>query len=142
MCGGPGGSTPGAQVCACSGSGQAFETFEALPEAAGVALLGAGERLEPLRDLVEALVARGLGEAGVHLGLLVGLALDRRLQVVLGGADGAARRRGADLGQEGEWAERVAGLTFGNRAEQRRDVGVALDVGLLREVEVPAVRLA
>ena len=39
-------------------------------------------------------------------------------------------------------AERVAGLAFGDRAEQRGDVRVALDVGLLREVEVPAVRLA
>ena len=39
-------------------------------------------------------------------------------------------------------AERVAGLALRHRAEQRGDVGVALDVGLLREVEVPAVRLA
>ena len=38
--------------------------------------------------------------------------------------------------------ERVTGLALGDRAEQRGDVGVALDVGLLREVEVPAVRLA
>ena len=39
-------------------------------------------------------------------------------------------------------AERVAGLALGDRAEQRGDVGVALDVGLLREVQVAAVRLA
>ena len=38
--------------------------------------------------------------------------------------------------------ERVTGLAFGDRAEQRGDVGVALDVGLLREVEVAAVGLA
>ena len=48
----------------------------------------------------------------------------------------------ADLGEEVEVAERVAGLALGDRAEQRRDVGVALDVGLLREVQVAAVRLA
>ena len=94
------------------------------------------------RDLVEALVARGAGEARVHLGVLVGLALDRRLQVVGGRADRHAGHRVADLGEEVEVAERVAGLALGDRAEQRGDVGVALDVGLLREVEVPAVRLA
>ena len=118
------------------------EGLEALGEAAGVALLGPGERLEPLRDLLEALVASGLGEARVHLGVLVGLALDRRLEVVGGGTDRDAGDRVADLGQEVEVAERVPGLTFGDRAEQRGDVRVALDVGLLREVEVPAVRLA
>src|SRR3954471_16561214 len=118
------------------------EGLEALGEAAGVGLLGAGERLEPLGDLVEALVARRLGEARVHLGVLVGLALDGGLQVVLRAADGDAGDRVADLGEEVEVAERVAGLALGDGAEQRGDVGVALDVGLLREVEVAAVRLA
>src|SRR4051794_2536546 len=47
------------------GSGQ---VLEALTEAAGVGLLGAGQRLQPLGDVLEALVAGGLGEAGVHLG--------------------------------------------------------------------------
>src|SRR5262249_49174047 len=105
-------------------------------EATRVALLGAGERLEPLGDLLEALVTGGLREARVHLGVLVGLARDRGLQVVVGGADRFTRDRVADLGEEVEVTERVAGLTFGDRAEQCRDVGVTLDVGLLREVEV------
>ena len=39
-------------------------------------------------------------------------------------------------------AERVAGLPLGDRAEEGGDVGVALDVGLLGEVQVPAVGLA
>jgi hypothetical protein len=39
-------------------------------------------------------------------------------------------------------AERVARLTLGDGAEQGGDVGVALDVGLLGEVEVAAVGLA
>src|SRR5580765_2369649 len=56
--------------------------LEALGEAAGVALLGPGQGLQPLGDLLEALLAGGLGEARVHLGVLVGLALDGRLQVV------------------------------------------------------------
>ena len=50
--------------------------------------------------------------------------------------------RVADLGEEVEVAERVTGLALGDRAEQRGDVGVALDVGLLREVQVAAVGLA
>ena len=65
---------------------------------------------------------------------------DLRLSVVA--PTGDAGHRVADLGEEVEVAERVAGLTFGDRAEQRGDVGVALDVGLLREVEVAAVGLA
>jgi hypothetical protein len=48
----------------------------------------------------------------------------------------------ADLGEKIEVAEGVPGLAFRNRAEQRGNVGIALDVGLLREVEVPTVRLA
>ncbi len=38
--------------------------------------------------------------------------------------------------------ERVTRLSFGHGAEQRGDVGVALHVGLLREVQVAAVGLA
>src|SRR6516162_7701318 len=81
------------------------DALETLVEPAGVALLGAGEGLEPFGYLGEALVARRTGEAGVHLGVLVGLAL-------------------------------------GDGPEQGRDVRVTLDVGLLGEVEVAAVRLA
>src|SRR5580700_1851924 len=110
------------------------ERVEALLESAGVRLLGPGQGLEPLGDLFEALVAGGLGEARVHLGVLVGLALDRRLQVVGGAANRNARDRVPDLAEEVKVAERVAGLTLGDRTEQRRDVRVALDVGLLGEV--------
>src|SRR5262249_1017664 len=61
--------------------------LQPLGEASGVRLLGLGERLEPLRDLVEPLRARRLGETGVHLGELVSLALDSRLEVQLGRPD-------------------------------------------------------
>src|SRR4051794_33542497 len=76
------------------------EPFEALGEAAGVALLGAGQGLEPFGDVLEALVAGGLREARVHLRVLVGLTGDGRLQVVGGGADGHVGDGVADLGQE------------------------------------------
>src|SRR5579862_8786084 len=79
--------------------------LEALREAPGVGLLGPGQGLEPLGDLLESLVAGRLREARVHLGVLVGLALDRRLQVVLGGADLRAGDGVAALLQEVEVAE-------------------------------------
>src|SRR5690349_5852230 len=88
------------------------EGFEPLLEPAGVALLGAGERLEPLGDLFEALVASGARETRVHLGVFVRLARDRRLQIVVGGADGDTGDRVTDLGEEVEVAERVARLTL------------------------------
>src|SRR5581483_888419 len=125
-----------------SGNSSGGDALQALGEATGVRLLGACERLEPLRDLVEAFVARGLREARVHLGVLVGLALDGGLEVVLGGADLHVGDGVADLGEEVEVTERVTRLALCDRAEQRRHVGVALDVRLLGEVQVPPVRLA
>src|SRR4051812_49932439 len=117
----PGDAAPGSHTPrTCDRSA---DVFEALREAAGVALLGAGEGLEPLGDLLEALVARRLGEAWVHLGVLVRLALDGRVEVVGGGTDRDARHRVADLGEEVEVAERVTGLALGHRAEQRGHVG-------------------
>src|SRR5512141_2641055 len=96
-------------------SGNVLET---LLEATRVALLGPRECLEPFRDLLEALVTRGLREAGVHLGVLVRLAGDRRLEVVRGRTDRDTRHRVAHLGEEVEVAERVARLAFGDRAEE------------------------
>src|ERR1700722_14557523 len=116
--------------------------LETLREAPGVRLLGPGPRLEPFGNLHEALVARRLGEAGIHLGVLVGLAFDGRLEVVLGGADGHAGDGVAGLAQEVEVPEGVPGLTLGDRPEEGRHVGVALDVRLLGEVQVAAIGLA
>src|SRR5579883_1232374 len=119
----------------------ALEHLEHLGEAACVALLGLRQRLEPLGDVVEALFARGLRHARVHGLVLVRLAGDRALQVLLGVADRLARRRVADLLEVVEVAVRVAGLAVGRLLEVAGDLGVALDVGDLREVEVAAVRL-
>src|SRR5690606_29431078 len=115
---------------------------ESLLEAAGVALLGLRQRLEPVGNLVEALFARGAGHAGVHVGLLVGLAGDRRLEIQRGLADRLAGRGIADLLEVLQMAVGVAGLAFGGGPEDRGDIVVAFDVGLLCEVEVAAVRLA
>src|SRR5262249_12594155 len=78
------------------------ELLEALGEPAGVALLRSSQRLQPFGHLLEAFLAGGAGKAGVHLGVLVGLALDRRLQVVRRPADLYARHGIADFGEEVE----------------------------------------
>src|SRR5947208_3372321 len=113
------GSAPGPRMW----SGQALEPGL---EPAGVTLLGAGERFEPLGDLFEALVARGLRETRVHLGVLVGLTGDRRLQVVGRRADRNTGHGVANLGEKVEVAERVSGLAFRDRAEQGGHVGITL----------------
>src|SRR3954447_16301060 len=67
------------------------EVVQALLEAAGMRLLGAGERLEPLGDLGEALLARCPRESRVHLRVLVGLTLDRGLEVQVRASDRESR---------------------------------------------------
>src|SRR5512137_3090406 len=58
-----------------------LDAVEHLRELAGVGLLRLGERLEPVGDLGEALLAGGLGEARVHVRVLLGLAGHGRLEV-------------------------------------------------------------
>src|SRR3546814_1053499 len=50
-------------------------------------------RLEPVGDLVEAFFPGGAGHAGIHVGVFVGLARNRGLEVQAGVADRLARRR-------------------------------------------------
>src|SRR5207344_1251779 len=95
----------------CARSGDALEPFG---EATSVALLGASKGLEPLGDLGEAFVAGRLREAGIHLGVLVGLTGDGRLEVVGGRTDRLAGHRVAGRGQEVEVTERVARLALGD----------------------------
>src|SRR5579859_2941995 len=118
------------------------ERVERLLEAARVGLLRLGEGLEPVGDLVEAFLAGGARHARVHVGVLVGLAGDRGLEIVAGDADRLAGRGIARLLEELEMAVGVAGLALGGRAEHGSDVVIALDVGLLREIEIAAVGLA
>src|SRR5439155_10142040 len=117
------------------------EGLQALRETAGVRLLGFGERLEPLGDLLEALAPSGLGEAGVHLGELVRLAFDRGLEVLIGRADRHAGTGITRLLQEVEVTEGVSRLRLRGVSEETADVGIPLDVGTASEVEVAAVRL-
>src|SRR3989442_2059981 len=65
----------------------ASDLREAFVEPARVRLFRLGERLEPLRELGEAFLPRGLGHARVHLGVLGRLAGDRGPEVLFGLAD-------------------------------------------------------
>src|SRR5260221_13285004 len=116
--------------------GSSDELVERLLEAAGMRLPGLGQCLEPVSDLLEALVARGARHARIHVGVFVGLAGDRRLEIVAGRADRLARRRVAYFLEEFEMAMRMARLALGGRAEHRRHVVVAPYTRLLREIEI------
>ncbi len=76
-------------------------------------LLSLRQGLEPVGDLVEAFAARGLGHARIHVGVFVGFARDRRLEIEVGGADRLAGRRIADFFQIFQMAMGMAGLAFG-----------------------------
>src|SRR5437870_5498458 len=89
---------------------QLVERLEAFGEAARVRLLGLGQRLEPFGGLGEALLARLAREARIHLRVLVSLAFDGGLQVVLGGAELHTGDGVANLSQQVEMAEGMAGL--------------------------------
>jgi hypothetical protein len=106
-----------------------------------VRLLRLRERLEPVGDLREALLAGRLRHAGVHVGVLVRLTGDRGLEVRGRVAERQARRRIADLLQVVEVAVRVPGLAVRRLAEVAGDLGIALDVRDLREVQIAPVRL-
>jgi len=62
--------------CSTTSVGQVVQR---LLEAVGVRALGLRERLKPFRYIGEAFLARGLGHARVHVGVL--LARDRRLEI-------------------------------------------------------------
>src|SRR5262245_20989786 len=76
--------------------GSVAERVERLLEAVRVRALRLRQRLEPVSDLVESFRARGLRHARVHVGVLVRLTGDRRLEVEIRAADGQTRRRIAD----------------------------------------------
>src|SRR2546426_12042086 len=118
----------------------ASDLREAFVEPARVRLFRLGERLEPLRELGEAFLPRGLGHARVHLGVLVRLAGDRGPEVLLGLADRLLRDPIADLFQEVEGPEGVAGLGVRRVLEEARHVGGPFDVGDARGVEGAPVR--
>src|SRR5579862_2103588 len=120
---------------------KASDRVESLLEAIGMRALGLRERLEPVGNLAEALLARLLGHAGIHVRVLVSLARDRRLEVQLRLADRQARGGVAYLLQVLEVAVSMTRLTFGRRTEHGGHVVEALDVGLGGEVQISPICL-
>ena len=118
------------------------QAAEGFLEAAGMALLSLRESLEPIGDLVETLVTGGPRHARVHIGVFVGLARDRGLQIVRGLADRLTGCRIPDFLEKFQMAVGVAGLAFGSGPEHGGDIVVALDIGLLCEIEIATVGLA
>mgnify|MGYP002737320108 CR=1 FL=1 len=102
---------------------------------------GAGQGLEPVGDVLEALFAGGARHARVHVGVLVRLAGDRGLEVGVGRPDRQAGRGIPDGFEVLEVAVRVAGLTLGRRTKNGGHIVVAFDVCLLSKIEVPPVSL-
>src|SRR4030095_10168919 len=105
-------------------------------EAPAVCLPRLRQRLEPIGDLVELLVARGARHGGarrrrmtrrhsgalhggVRVGLIARLTGDRRLKIVGSTAYRLARHRVTDLGEEVEMAMRMPGLALRLRAAHR-----------------------
>src|SRR6185437_3348614 len=105
------------------------ESIERFLEAAGVTLFGLGQGLEPVGDFVKAFRASGFGHARIHVGVFVGLARDRRLQIGVGGADRLAGGRIAHFLQIFQMAVRMTGLAFGGGAEYGSDIIVTFDIG-------------
>ena len=105
-------------------------------------LLGFGQGFEPVGDFVKAFGARGLGHTWIHIGVFMGLAGDGRFEIGIGGADRLARGRISNFLQIFQMAMGMTGLTFCGGAEHSRDIVMAFDVGLLREIKVTAVGLA
>ena len=105
-----------------------------------VLLLDGGDALHLLGDGLKALLVRGLGELGVHLGPLVVLAGGGELQVLGGGADLAARHV---LIPE----LRMLLLVIGSLGEEGRDLLVAvllrlrgIDTHISRGPETPPAK--
>src|SRR3989454_12854959 len=134
----PNGGVPMSVAPFTSPESQGLQTLREPPR---MRLLGLGEGLEPLRDLLESLATGRLGEARVHLGELVRLAVDRGLEVLLGRADRQPGHGIPRFLQEVEVPEGVSGLGFRGVAKEAADVRVAFDVRAPREIEVPAGRL-
>ncbi len=117
------------------------ETHEYTDMYPGMARTAREEGFDEIADWFETLAKAEKSHAGVHIGVLVGLADDRGLEVVGGRADRQARGGIADRFEILEVPVRVAGLALGGRAEHRLHVVVALDVGLLGEIQVATVGL-
>src|SRR5689334_20889361 len=101
--------------------------------------LGTCERLEPLSDLFKAFFACRACKTWIHLGVFVGLACDRCLEVRRGIANRKSRCRVADLRKEFHVTERMASFAFSSITEYTCYISVSFDVRLACEIEITAI---
>ena len=107
-----------------------------------MAFFGFGEGLEPVGDLVKTFLAGGPRHARIHIGVFVGFAGDRGLQIQGGVADRLARRRISDLLEILQVAMGMAGFAFSGGAEDRGNIVVTRDIRFLGEIKIAAIGLA
>jgi hypothetical protein len=88
-----------------------------------------GERFEPVRHFAEPIFPGGFRHAGIHVSVLVGFAGYGRFEIVTGGTDWKAGSRVARRFEVLQVPMRVAGFSLRRRAEHRRDIVVAFDIG-------------
>jgi len=103
--------------------------------------LGLRQRLEPIRNLGEALVTGGLRHARIHVRVLVSLTGNRGLEIELRLANGQTRGRIAYHFEVLEMPVCVPGLAFRRRAEYSGHIVETLDIGLGCEIQVTPIRL-
>src|SRR5574342_845271 len=96
----------------------ALQTVKSLLETVCVRTFSLRQRLEPLGQLGKTFIPRRLGHTWIHLGIFVGFAFDRGLQIRFSIADGYASGRITDFLEKIEMAECMAGFSFGRIAEQ------------------------
>ncbi len=89
----------------------------------------------------QGIVTGGFGHAGVHVGVLVGLAGDGRSEVLTGRAERHAGGRVTALLQPLKVAVGMPGFAFRGGAEQRCDIRLTFNVSFVCEIQVTAVRL-
>ena len=103
--------------------------------------LGFGQCLEPVGDFVEAFTARGFGHAGIHVGVLVGLAGDGCLEIVTRAANGQACCRIAHDFHVFKMTVSMAGLAFRGGAKHGGDIVLAFYISLPCEIQIATIRL-
>ena len=117
------------------------EFVERLLETSGMRTFGLGEGLEPIGNLVETFITGFAGHSRIHIGVFMGLAGNRRFEVVRGRTNGLASCGIAGFLKIFEMAVRVTGFTFGGGPENGCNVVVAFNIGLLCEIEITAIGL-
>ena len=117
------------------------DACERFLESVSVQTLSFGQGFEPVRNLVEVLVAGRLRHARIHVGVLMRFARNCRRQVYRRCANRQASCRITNLLEVLEEPVRVPCFAFRSRTEDRRNIVIALDIGLGGEIQIATIGL-